>query len=164
MKARNDFITNSSSSSFIVGFTSEDSIEEELKRNFPEEESERFDIVLKDIIDADKISKEEVLDLIREEIYYTAKHKVMEDYRYYQHIKNNECSYSDAFDYIETKEGKKEIENRINQILNKVEQDMGLKSVFVEISYSDNDGSFFSSLEHEIMPELESTVMCISHH
>jgi hypothetical protein len=38
------------------------------------------------------------------------------------------------------------------------------KSIFVEVSYSDNDGGYFSELEHEIMPSIESTIIRFNRH
>ena len=36
--------------------------------------------------------------------------------------------------------------------------------VLVEVSYSDNDGDYFSELEHHIMPRLASTMVIFDHH
>ena len=58
MKIRKGFVTNSSSSSFILGFTSEENIKKELEA---EDLKEYFDEVLEDVMRATKLTKDEVL-------------------------------------------------------------------------------------------------------
>ena len=54
MKIRKGFVTNSSSSSFILGFTSEENIKKELEA---EDLKEYFDEVLEDVMRATKLTK-----------------------------------------------------------------------------------------------------------
>ena len=159
MKIRNDFVTNSSSSSFILGFTSSENINEELSRGFPANNSEQFETVLKDVENAEQFDKDEAIKRIREEMKYHARSSVEEVYR-----RRTGCSYIDAIDYVETEEGKKEVEDYLEKIVSDVVSNMNGKSIFVELSYSDNDGSYYSELEHEIMPDIESTMISMSHH
>ena len=58
MKIRKGFVTNSSSSSFILGFTSEEDIKKELEA---ENLKEYFDEVLEDVMRDTKLTKDEVL-------------------------------------------------------------------------------------------------------
>ena len=67
MKIRKGFVTNSSSSSFILGFTSEENIKKELEA---EDLKEYFDEVLEDVMRATKLTKDEVLEGYSKEIYY----------------------------------------------------------------------------------------------
>lgn len=159
MKVRSDFVTNSSSSSFILGFTSADNVENELKDGFPEWATKYFETVANDVCQTEQFDKEEVIKRIRDEMEYPAKWKVEDYYR-----RRTGCSYSEAFDYVETEKGQKEVDSYIEEIVNNTVSKMGNKSVFVEVSYSDNDGSYFSELEHEIMPSVESTIIRFSHH
>ena len=68
MKIRKGFVTNSSSSSFILGFKSEESIKEELQKENLEEEY--FEEILRDVTEAAKLDREDVLEGYSEEIYY----------------------------------------------------------------------------------------------
>ena len=68
MKIRKGFVTNSSSSSFILGFKSEESIKEELQKENLEEEY--FEEILRDVMEAAKLDREDVLEGYSEEIYY----------------------------------------------------------------------------------------------
>ncbi len=63
MKKRNGFVTNSSSSSFILGFKNEDSIFSTLSK---ENLGKYFEIVYRDCMSAKKMSLSEVLELYRE--------------------------------------------------------------------------------------------------
>ena len=90
---------------------------------------------------------------------YHARWSVEEVYR-----RRTGCSYIDAINYVETEEGKKEVEDYLEKIVSDVVSNMNGKSIFVELSYSDNDGSYYSELEHEIMPDIESTMISMSHH
>lgn len=55
MKIRKGFVTNSSSSSFILGFKSEESIKEELQKENLEEEY--FEEILRDVTEAAKLDR-----------------------------------------------------------------------------------------------------------
>ena len=159
MKVRSDFVTNSSSSSFILGFASADNVENELKNGFPEWATKYFGTVVNDVCQTEQFDKEEAIKRIRDEMQYSARWKVEEYYR-----RRTGCSYSEAMDYVETEKGQKEVENYLEEIVNNAISKMADKSVFVEVSYSDNDGGYFSELEHEIMPSVESTIIRFSHH
>lgn len=67
MKIRKGFVTNSSSSSFILGFTSEENIKKELEA---EDLKEYFDEVLEDVTRGIRLTKNEILEEYSEEIYY----------------------------------------------------------------------------------------------
>lgn len=100
MKVRNDFVTNSSSSSFILGFTSKDKIEEELLEGTTSDLLK--DVVLKDILETEQFDEKEVENRIREEMKYTAIWRIKELY-----MRRTGCSLQDASDYVNTDDGKR---------------------------------------------------------
>ena len=152
MKVRSDFVTNSSSSSFILGFTSEESIKYELFDGFNDWELKYFSQVFDDVQKARRLTKDEVFEKFYYELEWEAGYAVAR--------KMGIDPWRD-WNWRKTGEAQELIKEEIDKMISDRQYMFDKFSVFVEVEYSDD---IFSELEHEVMPDHKSSIICFNHH
>lgn len=151
MKIRTDYVTNSSSSSFILGFNNSEEITEIIRNELPSFWSEKaINSVISDIEDG-ITSKEEAIDLYKDSINYWG-------WRFkgksYWDMTMEEIKSQEWIDYKE---------NRINELTRNYADELDKYNIISIVEYEDHT-DFGSTMEHDIMPGLENTIYRISHH
>jgi len=161
MKIRNGFVSNSSSSSFIVAFQKKpESTEETLKMLGLDEHVSCFgnaihgfeaaNRVYEDILDEESnLTDEEAIELLSNEVYWEASEKYEKEHGKLSWDESNPDNRQERWDTIDKicKEKAKVMwENFKKQNKN---------SLFYQFCYSDNDGTLYTVMEHgEIFSEL----------
>jgi hypothetical protein len=149
MKVRSDFVTNSSSSSFILGFKSEEDILNTLAND---KTGRDFHQIYNDCLKAEKYTFEEMYEKIKESFIDNVGYEVRRKIGDSRHMSWNALNkFSETEEYEEILN--KEIEKRINEI----KKISGKSTIFVELEYEDE-------LESDRMPYLDCKVLTISHH
>lgn len=152
-KVRNGFVTNSSSSSFILGFKDEDSIAKTLA---DDNTCGYFETIYHDCLESEKMDIETMLDNCRESIYWEVFYNL--EYKLEERMNWNEI-----FKFTKTDEFKKLVEEETDKRINELRKDAEGKSIFVEVEYEDHSLSG-SELEHDIVPYLDCCLKRFSNH
>jgi hypothetical protein len=151
MKIRVDYVTNSSSSSFILGFNNSDEIADIIANELPSYWSrDAIDRVISDIEEG-ITSKEEAIDLYKDSINYW-------DWRF-----NGKSYWDMTTEEIKSQEWIDYKTNRINELARSCADELDKYNVISIVEYEDHS-QFGSEMEHDIMPYLDSTIYRISNH
>ena len=156
MRIRNGFVTNSSSSSFILGFKDEDSIARTLAED---NVYEYFSTIYQDCLDAEKMDLETMLNNYKEEIEYDVSWNILNKYK----KKHGYLSWNEVYKFKNTDEFKEKYKKELNKYIEKLRKEAEGNSIFVEVEYEDHTEAG-SELEHDIMPYLKCCLRINSHH
>ena len=156
MKIRTDYVTNSSSSSFILGFKSEDDI---VKVLADDDCGGYFKTIYKDCKEAEKMNMDEMLATAREEMEWNVRFDIE-----CESERARRMSWNERYEWTKTKEFEdiveKEIQRRLDIIKSQAEKNNN--QIFVDVSYADDCGE--GALEHDIVPNLNCCIRRFSHH
>lgn len=165
MKIRSDYVTNSSSSSFILSFKDEESVYNTLKEQFPKyiengwSAGENWYLcqLLNEIEEADRLTENNIKEIVDDESW---------DVRWdiEDELERKGMSYSEVRDFLKTTEGEKMIADACKEKFEKIMNKIGNNKVIVQVEHGDGGEGEDGVLEHEILPNLDCTAVRFSHH
>lgn len=159
MKIRNDFVTNSSSSSFILAFKDEDSVLGELESECKGVERKYFDQLREDVLKAHRYTKDIILDDYKDGAEWEAMYEARE---YAEKVLN--MNYSEAWSFGKSEDGQKMAKEIMEKKIRDLDNKIGDKKVIVEVEYGDGGYGEDGVLEHDIVPYLPSCMATINNH
>lgn len=154
MKMRVGHVTNSSSSSFILGFKNEDSIAKTL---VDDNTYGYFETIYRDCLEAEKMDLETMLNNYKKEIESHIYWEIIWEYE----DKHGRFSWGEIREFEKTDEFKELYEKKLNECIESLRKESEGNSVFVEVEYEDHTEP---ELEHDIMPYLKCCLRRNSHH
>ncbi len=158
MKIRSDFVTNSSSSSFIVGFKDENNIENELKGMMNPKDKVEYDTLLNDIKKCRVTKAKAKFIFLEEGVDWWTETALQTKYE-------RQKGYREFRDYLKVFENKEKFQQELyDEFMKKFDEFKKKLEEFeyiAEVNYSDHDNCM---LEHEILPTIPCTIQRFSHH
>lgn len=158
MKIRSDFVTNSSSSSFILGFRSEEEVDEILNKEISDRNSCYRD-ELRSEIPNHRYDRNRIIEIYRDDIYYTCLWELQDELEYKEHM-----DYCDVRAAREEAWFEERLDKKIAEKVDKLIQDLQDKPIVVMVNHGDGGEGEDGMLEHHILPDLSCTLARISHH
>jgi len=154
MKIRSDFVTNSSSSSFIVAFKNIDDMEKSKDKMLDFYSSSIVNRIFDDIAD-NKISYKEAIEYLEEDLEFAF-------YAAYRWGYNSEYRTRPS-KWFQSKEFKDMLKVKVDKELNNFKDNLKNSGIIAIVTY-DDDSNDESLLQYDIMPNQAFVKKIISNH
>lgn len=166
MKIRNGFVTNSSSSSFILAFKDANDVERNLESTYFDEYPIHRDELRSEIFGDCRKTYDEIVEIIeKDECYGVYDWDLIHKYK--KIIKKENPEIDDWNLYLAAEKDERylaELNAIQKNALDKINSRLEGKTIFAYVEHGDGGNGEDGILEHEILPYLECTVKRFSHH